>query len=460
MGRFSSAPGYPVRHGANSNRKLIFLKDKRYDRQISSSQPLSIRKRLFIWFVIEFAWNFPQTKEVILMTVLNPLIYQPLNEKTAIKKALDLKLFPEDADLTCKEIGDGNLNLVFHIVDQKHNQSIIIKQALPYAKVVGESWPLTLHRAKIEADALKTFGQIAPDYVPKVYYTDDQLAITVMEDLSHLSIARKGFIQGETFPLISLHLGEYLAKTLFFTSDYGLGSGAKKEQVQKFINPELCKITEDLIFTDPYFDAETNEFEEGLRPAVEELWKDEELKFHVNVLKKIFLTDAEVLLHGDLHTGSMFADNQQTKIIDPEFAFYGPAGFDIGQVFANLLFQVIVNEKHRDVFIQHVETVWNVFQVQFSQLWEKENKEPLANTTSFLHYHLAKYFEDALGYTGCELIRRTIGLAHVADLDSIQDEQTRLAAKQKTLELGKNLIKKRKEIRDLSEFIRTVKEIV
>lgn len=391
------------------------------------------------------------------MSQLTQKPYQPLTEVTAVELALRLNLFAKEVNLSCKEIGDGNLNLVFHIVDEREGKSIIIKQALPYAKVVGESWPLTLKRARIEADALKTFGRIAPDYVPEVYYTDDILAVTVMEDLSHLSIARTGFIKGETYPLISKHLGEYLARNLFFTSDYALGPSAKKEQVQKYINPELCKITEDLIFTDPFFNAETNEFEAGLRTSVEAIWQDDELKFQVNVLKKSFLTEAEVLLHGDLHTGSVFADNFETKVIDPEFAFYGPAGFDIGQVFANLLFQVIVSVQNRDVFINHIETVWSVFEDQYTHLWNTENKEALAKDSAFLNYHLAKFFEDALGFAGCELIRRTIGLAHVADLDGIENEHTRLAAKQKTLELGKILIKQRKEIKDLVSFIRKVK---
>ncbi|MDR7002331.1 S-methyl-5-thioribose kinase [Neobacillus niacini] len=394
------------------------------------------------------------------MSILNLEAYQPLTETTATQLALELKIFDEESQLSCKEIGDGNLNLVFHLAEQKSGKSIIIKQALPYAKVVGESWPLTIKRAKIEADALKIFGRIAPAYVPEVYYTNDILAVTVMEDLSHLSIARTGFINGETYPFISKHLGEYLAKTLFYTSDYALGPAAKKENVQKFINPELCNITEDLIFTDPYFDAETNEFEEGLRADVESIWKDDELIFHVSVLKKCFLTEAEVLLHGDLHTGSMFANHSETKVIDPEFAYYGPAGFDIGQVFANLLFQVIVNDENRHLFIHHVETVWNVFNEEFSRLWEAENKEKLVKTHLFLNHVVSKYFEDALGFTGCELIRRTIGLAHVADLDRIEDENIRLTAKRKSLELGKILIKQRKEIKGLSEFITAVKEMI
>lgn len=384
--------------------------------------------------------------------------YEPLTEESAILLAASKGIFQEDAVLTCKEIGDGNLNLVFRIEDSHNRKSIIIKQALPYAKVVGESWPLTLQRAKIEAEALKIFGEICPEYVPEVYYSDETLAVTIMEDLSHLSIARTGFIQGETYPLISEHLGEYLAKTLFFTSDYGLEAAEKKKLVKKFINPELCKITEDLIFTDPFFPSPNNSYENELSDDVQALWDDEELKFHASILKKSFLTEAEVLLHGDLHTGSVFASEQETKVIDPEFAYYGPAGFDIGQVFANLGFQVISSQARRNVFIAHLKTTWKVFVKEYTHLWRTANKEVLSNTQEFLNHILKKYFEDAVGFAGCELIRRTVGLAHVADLDGIQDEELRLKSKRKTLSAGRKLIKQRSEVKDIEGFIHLLTE--
>ena len=40
------------------------------------------------------------------------------------------------------EVGDGNLNLVYTVSSGSGN--IIIKQALPYVRLVGDSWPLPL----------------------------------------------------------------------------------------------------------------------------------------------------------------------------------------------------------------------------------------------------------------------------------------------------------------------------
>ncbi|MCS0543221.1 S-methyl-5-thioribose kinase, partial [Aeromonas veronii] len=211
---------------------------------------------------------------------------------------------------------------------EEEGNGIIIKQALPYAKVVGESWPLSLKRATIEANALLAAADYVPTLVPKVYYSDEILAITVMEDLSHLQISRAGLIEGKNFPLLSEHIGTFLAKTLFYTSDFGLEPTKKKILVQKFINPDLCKITEDLVFTDPFFDIDTNSFEKELQKDVEQIWADQPLKLEVAKLKQKFLTQADALLHGDLHTGSIFASETETKVIDPEFAYFGPLGFD------------------------------------------------------------------------------------------------------------------------------------
>src|SRR4029079_3872706 len=121
----------------------------------------------------------------------------------------------------------------------------------------------------IETNALKKHGEFVPQLVPEVYHADEDLAITVMEDLSYLTIAREGLIKGESYPKLSSDIGEYLARTLFSTSDFALHPFEKKRLAVEFSNPELCKITEDLIFTDPFFDHDTNDFEPELRADVE-----------------------------------------------------------------------------------------------------------------------------------------------------------------------------------------------
>ncbi|QGQ46402.1 S-methyl-5-thioribose kinase [Metabacillus sediminilitoris] len=395
------------------------------------------------------------------MSTVKSSIYKPLTESEAIALAKRLQLFTENSNLTCKEIGDGNLNLVFKITDTDNGNGIIIKQALPYAKVVGESWPLTLDRARIEAHALLKQSEFVPQFVPKVYYTDEQLAITIMEDLSHLQIARAALIEGKELPLLSTHIGEFLAKTLFYTSDYAVNQHFKKSLVKQFINPDLCKITEDLVFTDPFFNHDTNNFEQELGQDVERIWQDQELKLAVAKLKQKFLTKAEALLHGDLHTGSIFADENETKVIDPEFAYFGPIGFDVGQVFGNFLLNAFSrNAENQEVLFTHIETTWNVFVKEFSKAWKNDAAEIFAKTEGYLEDVLSEIFEEAVGFAGCEIIRRTIGLAHVADLDTLQPFDKKISTKQLALSVGSELIKNQKAIKNPCQFKEYVKQTV
>lgn len=382
--------------------------------------------------------------------------YKEFTIDTVIPFAKEHGWFEKNDVISAKEIGDGNLNYVFRL-ENEQGKSIIIKQSLPYAKVVGESWPLTLHRATIEAEALKKHGELAPGLVPEVYYTDETLAITVMEDLSHLTIAREGLVNGNVYPKLATDLGTYLAKTLYGTSDFGLHPFEKKRLQVKFSNPELCKITEDLIFTDPYFDAETNDFEEALREDVAHIWQDNALKLAIAQLKYIFLTKGEALVHGDLHTGSVFVDENETKVIDPEFAFYGPIGFDVGQVVANLLFQYFTRTGDAQAQIAtDIQAVWSTFEQTFKAQWETKNESAHANTPKFYETIIAQIWQDTVGFAGAELIRRTIGLAHVKDLDSIADDMERIAAKKRALSTGRQLIVHRENIQTVTELLAEV----
>ena len=69
-----------------------------------------------------------------------------------------------------------------------------------------------------------------------------------------------------------------------------------------------------------------------------ELYEDNALKLEAAKLKFEFMNNAQSLIHGDLHTGSIFINQEHTFVFDPEFAFYGPMGYDVGNIIANMFF--------------------------------------------------------------------------------------------------------------------------
>jgi 5-methylthioribose kinase len=390
--------------------------------------------------------------------------YHALTEAEAIEYARRLPdLFSPDGELTCREIGDGNLNLVFHISEPATGKSIILKQALPYAKVVGESWPLTLDRARIESEALKIEASLCPDLVPHVYAYEPDLALTVMQDLSDHAIMRKGLMERNKYPLFAGHISRFLARTLFFTSDLGMNQQGKKERVKQFINPELCKITEDLIFDDPYTNSDNNNIDPRIQDEAEALWSDTELHLEVARLREGFLTHAQALLHGDLHTGSIFIKEDSTKVIDPEFAYYGPMGFDIGAVFANLLLNFAGQEgwskdeasrsDYRNYLLGTIKDVWTGFDRQFRALWDEHCVDRMARTPGYQDIYMEKLLQDTFGYTGCKMIRRVVGLAQVADINNLDDAAAKERAQRIALSVGKSLIKHHRKARSIDEML-------
>ena len=126
-------------------------------------------------------------------------------------------------------------------------------------RLVGESWPLPLSRSHYEYLALTHQARLAPGLVPAVLHHNEALALVVMELLEPHIIMRKGLVAGTLYPRFVEDITTFLARTLFFSSDLAVPAAEKKEGIAAFAgNHALCKITEDLIFTDPYRVAEQN----------------------------------------------------------------------------------------------------------------------------------------------------------------------------------------------------------
>mgnify|MGYP000716467977 CR=1 FL=1 len=376
------------------------------------------------------------------------------------------ELFGDHSKLRCEEFGDGNLNLVFRVENDK-GTSLIVKQALPYARCVGESWPLTIDRARIEAEVLLAHRKLCPDHTVEVLHYDANMAAILMEDLKNYRILRGELNAAKQFAHLAEQMAAYLAHTLFYTSDFALTGPVKKQQVGRFLNPELCLITEDLFFTDPYCNHERNNIHAEIRSDAQQLWHDEALQAEVAQLKADFLSKPQALLHGDVHSGSIFINDENCKVIDAEFGFYGPIGFDVGSLLGNLFLNYLghfgltenddAREQHQQYLLEQITSLWQQFASQFKQLMASDCREPALQNSLYQQRFLQQVFADALGYAGCELIRRTVGLAHVTDLDSISDATKRAACQRKALKLGRELIMQRASLANIEQVIALVR---
>ena len=367
------------------------------------------------------------------------------------------------------EIGDGNLNFVYIIKGLK--KSIILKQAVPFLRCVGEEYPLSRVRMTFEIEALKTEKEICPAFVPEIYYSSHDMSVVVMQNLNSHKILRGEMINREVFPLLSEHISTFLADTLFYTSDFYLSSAKKKEDVKKFINIELCKITEDFIFTHPYEENDTNEYNPELdMSVVKNFRQNRDVKTAVAKMRYKFMSEAQALLHGDLHTGSIMLNKKETYVIDPEFAFYGPIGFDVGIYLANLVMSYFSLEQDEDEYRDYVrgmiKDTWNMFASKFkaNMIEHEKNTKSLQwdypkGMEHFEHYvdtFIDDIFSNSIGFMACEMFRRTVGLAKVADVAGIKDLKRRAKIEKNILECASKLITSRYE--NIDEIIKEIQE--
>jgi 5-methylthioribose kinase len=403
--------------------------------------------------------------------------YKKLDKTTVVEYILNIKkiitYFGSD-DLIADEIGDGNLNYVYKISSaQDPKKSLIVKQAVPYLRCVGEEFSLTRERMTYEIRALQKFYSIFPNFIPNIYHASEEMSLVVMEYLDSHIIMRKGLIEKIKYKNFSNHISAYMAATLYYTSSLYLSSAQKRELVERFNgNRELCKLTEDLVFSFPFMEHETNDNENvENNPDAQKLFSDMEFKERVLELKYKFMTQSDALLHGDLHTGSIMINENETYIIDPEFAFVGPFGFDIGALLANLANNYIhhsvvtKDEDYKSWLLVTIKDVLEKFREKFLSFWS-ESKESALLVDGYLdEVSLKNYKErfvknilrDSVGFAGCKMARRVYGVAGVEEIRGIKDETLRADAERMALKIAREFVIKYDKIESADEILEIMK---
>jgi len=377
-------------------------------------------------------------------------------------------------DLECVEMGDGNLNLVF-IVTNKSDRSkqVIVKQSLPYVRCVGESWPLTFERAYYEYMALSVEKAACPDFVPSVYHFSKPNGLIVMQYLPPPNIIlRKGLIQGIKYPTMAEDMGMFCANTLFLTSGFHLSAKELREKVKFWsANADMCELTEQVVFTEPYIEAPNNRWTSPqLDQDKKDIENDNELKQEAAKWKTKFVQETQALIHGDLHSGSVMCSpkEKQTFVIDPEFAFYGPMGFDTGAFTANLFLAYVSQAGHKngadyaDWILDQIVTFWKTFETQFLKLWNDEDthkgfvygrQTDSSGIAAAQKNHMSTLLADTLGFAGMKMLRRIVGIAHVEDLDSIEDAELRSECERNGLRIAQFFIKTSASIESIESAV-------
>lgn len=381
--------------------------------------------------------------------------YKMFNQESAADYIRGKGFFADCGDpLISREIGDGNMNYIYRI--SCGEKSLILKQA-GEATRLSSGKNISRKRNQREARALIRQNEIVPGSTPKVYLYDEVMDCMVMEDMKDYTVMRQALLDGR--PLCDSfgeQIGHILAENYRQTSDVQADHIRKKYGVKEFINPELCEISERLVFDEPIFNLSgCNGVEPENNAYVEaNIYAGEELKKEVGKLKYQFMTSSQSFIHGDLHTGSLFISEERVKIFDSEFAFYGPTGYDVGNVVAHLLLaktNALLTERNEvaDWTEKQIRSILRIFTEE--TIGQKRQPGKDAFEKELNQWYIRNILADSAGYCGMEIIRRVLGVAKVKDVQSLE-RQKRCRAERMLLEKGIDLVINRKSYTKASDF--------
>ncbi|GMH94726.1 hypothetical protein TrVE_jg11054 [Triparma verrucosa] len=305
------------------------------------------------------------------------------------------------SSLTAEEINGGNLNYAF-VVKSKEGKSLFVKQAPDFVKCLGKDAKLHKERMELEVKTFETWLEISPassKYLPKIYNFDVDNETFIMEFLGDCEMLEHRLINSPTFtPLIAKGLGEFMGLTHSASHVSQLDYGVAAEYFVNFKNEALRGLQLEYVFT--------KAFDEGGEKA-KVLSESPKFMEGVAEMKRLYVgkqADNLALCHGDLHPGSVMINNDdgKVKIIDPEFAIYGPPGLDLG----SLLSGVILATLHHKYLGNDLAAIKGLkaFVIDFITSYRKA-AAVLGDSV------LDQIVSDAIGFCSCEVARTALGFA-------------------------------------------------
>lgn len=225
--------------------------------------------------------------------------------------------------------GSGNMNYVVRV--HTNLRTFILKQSMPYV----QKYPSVVapqERIITEFLFYKTISGNSgvQQHMPEIIGLDEENYILAMQDAGQMQDATALYHNPD------LLNAEKITRLVDFLNNLHRSSETEKPV---FENEKMKMLNALHIFDFPF--KEENGFnldtvQDGLQAAAMPYKQNEALKKKMQILKRIYLSDGNFLLHGDYYPGSWLINERRVKIIDPEFCFYGFNEFDLSVMVAHL----------------------------------------------------------------------------------------------------------------------------
>ncbi|CAE7233724.1 mtnK [Symbiodinium natans] len=336
------------------------------------------------------------------------------------------------SSLTAAEVTGGNLNYAFAVRDPAGG-GVFVKQAPDYIKVLGPAAALTRQRMRLEVQVYTEWtahGSVAATYFPRVWKFDEEAMAFIMELLDSHELLQKRLFEGHVEEAAARSLGDCMAQMHSRTHCSKISAEECQRLSAAYENRLMRDIQLEFVFSKCY--------REDAR--AESLRSDAAFMSQVEAIKDIYngsVTSNLALCHGDLHAGSVMVDDRSAavKIIDPEFAVFGPPGLDVGSLLSTYAlaycFHSALQNSCKKELLHAMRVIWETYLA--------------AMKAAGIAADLLKSTEqEAVAFAGCEIARTALGLAYERSL-RLEDAALKAAAEKSALAVGVACIQRFRE---------------
>lgn len=370
-------------------------------------------------------------------------------------------IISEIGDGSIEEDGDGYINFVFRVSDG--NYRLIVKQGRTEGRCVP--FKLSEERNQLEYESMKIRRAIVPEYIPELYFYDEENKVFAMEDVSHLKIVRFQMNKSVKFPKLAAQAAEYLAKTHFYTSEYYLTVSEFRKLTSHFMNDQMRFIFDTHAFITK---QEGSAYGGDMDPAYESFLKnivlDPEIVRARYLMREAYMKKGETFIHGDFHTSNIFADQEEMKVIDMEYTFCGPIGYDAGYLASHFLSQYICaifrpfdSEAEREDFryycLNSISELWEEYFRHFFECWDKDAKDFYRNVPGLKDDLKKQWLADIIGFCANANMSRCSGDIGYPEYDELTNEEDRKHAVAMSILIDRNLLLHKNDYSCVSQCI-------
>lgn len=355
-------------------------------------------------------------------------------------------IFPQTAKLTVEDLrntvesAEGFVNQILR-VRGSNGQSVVVKiirdQAM-FNKHPANAKTTTMstidpHRIKNENAVLIFWNQIMPSICPQIYLYNESAGITVMEDLSALKSLRYENARMHKYPTLGKTMGTFFARNFFYSSDLNM-TAYHYEKVRKYFANNAYKTLYSSLFENNCILTTERDMIAGTEKLRSEIINDETIHKTIEGLAHRCMNDHECLIHTDVHASNIMIDADHIKIIDTEFAGYGPIAQDLARFSGSLVLSYLsfFGDKKSDpaqktdfqaYLLDQLTQFYRTFKDEFLRLVE-ENKGInyrlyRMDTDAYLRWQL----RDAVAFTAVNIASRINDGALCYDLERLGDDR-------------------------------------